>query len=353
MVTVSVIVPVYNVEKYLHRCVDSILAQTFTDFELILVDDGSPDHCGAICDEYARKDARVRVIHQKNAGVSAARNRGIREAAGEFVGFVDADDWILPEMYENMILDALSNQADIVMCDAMTVYSDGKEEIDTITQLPANTVLDHDSLKPGIMLEFAGAVWRCLYRSRLLKEKRVVFPTGLKLSEDRVFNIYAMGYARRIIYLKTEYYMRFVNTESAVNSFHKDYFQVAKLAKEHTRRAIELAWENKEEYQIAYLQQYVQAAIQAVDNLKHENSIYPWPMRIKKVKEICADLELRNAILTYGYGGIKGKWIAENRAVLLSLRNDKWYWLVLHARSIYIEYGLVGLLKKSARKIIK
>lgn len=94
---ISVIVPVYKVEPYLRRCVDSILAQTYTDFELILVDDGSPDSCGAICDEYAGKDSRVRVIHQENGGLSAARNAGIDLARGEYLTFVDSDDWVHSE----------------------------------------------------------------------------------------------------------------------------------------------------------------------------------------------------------------------------------------------------------------
>ena len=103
MPTISVIVPVYKVEPYLRRCVDSILAQTYTDFELILVDDGSPDNCGAICDEYAEKDSRVRVIHQENRGVSAARNLGVREALGKYIAFVDSDDAIHPQMYELLV----------------------------------------------------------------------------------------------------------------------------------------------------------------------------------------------------------------------------------------------------------
>ncbi len=92
--TVSVIVPVYRAEEYLNRCVDSILAQTFTDFEVILVDDGSPDHCGEICDDYARRDPRVRVFHKENGGVSSARNMGLNHARGEWIAFVDADDWV-------------------------------------------------------------------------------------------------------------------------------------------------------------------------------------------------------------------------------------------------------------------
>ena len=98
MPVISVIVPVYNVEKYLHRCVDSILAQTFTDFELILVDDGSPDNCGKICDEYAEKDSRIHVIHKVNGGLSDARNAGLdwafANSNSEWVTFIDSDDWV-------------------------------------------------------------------------------------------------------------------------------------------------------------------------------------------------------------------------------------------------------------------
>ena len=100
----SVIVPVYNVERYLGRCVDSILAQTYKTLEIILVDDGATDRSGVICDEYAAKDSRIRVIHKKNGGLSSARNAGIDAASGEYLAFVDSDDWIEPEMYETMLV---------------------------------------------------------------------------------------------------------------------------------------------------------------------------------------------------------------------------------------------------------
>ncbi len=116
MPELSIIVPVYKVEKYLPKCIDSILAQTFRDFELILIDDGSPDNCGAICDEYAARDSRIKVIHQANAGVSAARNAGLDIASGTYLGFVDSDDWIEPEMYETMIATEKEKQVDVVVC---------------------------------------------------------------------------------------------------------------------------------------------------------------------------------------------------------------------------------------------
>ena len=100
---ISIIVPVYKVEKYLKRCIDSILSQTYTDFELILVDDGSPDNCGAICDEYAQKDGRIIVIHKENGGLSSARNAGLDVAIGDYIGFVDSDDMIGSHYYEALL----------------------------------------------------------------------------------------------------------------------------------------------------------------------------------------------------------------------------------------------------------
>lgn len=113
---VSIIVPVYKVEKFLPKCIESVLNQTYTDFELILVDDGSPDKSPEICDKYAELDKRVVVIHQKNAGVSAARNAGLENAKGEYIGFVDPDDWIAPKMYEQMIFAMEGSNADLAIC---------------------------------------------------------------------------------------------------------------------------------------------------------------------------------------------------------------------------------------------
>ena len=122
----SVIVPVYKVEKYIHNCVDSILNQTFSDFEVILVDDGSPDRCGEICDSYASLDKRIKVIHQSNGGLSAARNKGIEIARGEIIGFVDSDDEISADMYEKMLQYLDDNQLDIVCADTYSVKNEKK-----------------------------------------------------------------------------------------------------------------------------------------------------------------------------------------------------------------------------------
>ncbi len=116
---ISIIIPVYNVEKYLRECLDSVLAQTYKNLEVILIDDGSPDSCGKICDEYAAKDNRIKVIHQTNQGVSAARNVGLDAARGEYIGFVDSDDYIQPDMYEYLYQLISKDNADIAMCNVI------------------------------------------------------------------------------------------------------------------------------------------------------------------------------------------------------------------------------------------
>src|ERR1035437_5330472 len=113
---ISIIVPIYNIERYLSKCIDSILVQTFINFELILVNDGSTDNCGKIINEYAQKDSRIVVIHKKNGGVSSARNAGLDLAQGEYIGWVDADDYIATDMYETLYHLAIDYNADISEC---------------------------------------------------------------------------------------------------------------------------------------------------------------------------------------------------------------------------------------------
>ena len=126
--TISVIVPVYNVEAYLPQCVDSILHQDYPDLEVILIDDGSTDHSGEICDRYATADSRIRVIHQKNGGAAAAKNAGLRIAAGEYLSFVDSDDYLEPNVYGFMLETLLDNQADAVQFSFREVFRSRTEE---------------------------------------------------------------------------------------------------------------------------------------------------------------------------------------------------------------------------------
>lgn len=184
---ISVIVPVYRVEKYLPACIDSILNQTFTDFELILVDDGSPDRCPEICDETAKRDARVRVIHQANAGLSAARNAGIEAAHGAWLSFVDSDDYIAPQFYEKLYQTAQRTDADCVMCSVQNVDESGKP-IDSALMRVADEVktgrevlrkIGRDDVTPYL------TAWNKLYRRKLFNTLR--YPAGRQNEDVFVF----------------------------------------------------------------------------------------------------------------------------------------------------------------------
>ena len=185
MPELSIIVPVYKVEKYLPRCIDSILAQTFGDFELILIDDGSPDGCGRICDEYARKDKRIVVIHQKNMGVSAARNAGLDIARGRYIGFVDSDDWIEPQMYEVMMDAIRENGADMAVCGVRYADEDGKF---TRADMLSEGVYSRDGLLEDVFAMpnrlGGGCCNKVLDASKIAS---VRFKVGMTIAEDALY----------------------------------------------------------------------------------------------------------------------------------------------------------------------
>ncbi len=187
MPQISVIVPVYKVEPYLHQCVNSVLAQTFTDFELILVDDGSPDNCGAICDEYAEKDSRVRVIHKENGGVSSARNAGLDAAAGNYICFVDSDDTIAPVFLETAYDRVMKDSLDLYMTGIARVNQKG--ELQKRYQLP-DAIFCKEKLHPDVfvdLLRYCYTSTSCskLYSRELLQNIR--FDTDMCFGEDLKF----------------------------------------------------------------------------------------------------------------------------------------------------------------------
>lgn len=181
-VLISVIVPVYNVEEYLPRCVDSILAQSYRNLEVILVDDGTKDASDKICDAYAEKDPRVRVIHKENGGLSSARNAGIAIARGEYLGFVDSDDWIEPQMYETMLSLALQHKVKLVCAGRYDVNSTtGEKKIGLCP--PREEVITGEELVRRIFTwqNIDSAAWDKLYHRSLFREVR--YPLG-KIVED-------------------------------------------------------------------------------------------------------------------------------------------------------------------------
>ena len=215
MPLISVIVPVYKVEPYLHRCIDSILAQSFTDFELILVDDGSPDNCGAICDEYAEKDKRIHVIHQENGGLSAARNAGIdwafRNSDSEWIAFVDSDDWLHTQLFELLLDAATKHNTNISVCGFERTFG----EIPNISEYSlASKLWSPEEFFVDRNVN-AVVVWGKIFRKRCLQNIR--FPEG-KIHEDE-FATYKILFAeKQIAFIDAPLYFYFQNDTGIMRS---------------------------------------------------------------------------------------------------------------------------------------
>ena len=219
---VSIIVPVYKAEKYIHQCIDSLLAQTYSNIEVILVDDGSPDNCGKICDEYAAKDCRVKVIHQQNGGVSVARQTGIDHATGEYSIHADPDDWVELNMIEELVAKAVADNADMVICD---FYRESKSDRIHVCQNPGDDLSASAVLRKILSQQLHGSCWNKLVnRSRI--EGIGFTPEDLCILEDELYNIRILARKIKVSYLpKALYHYRIDNEDSLCNTISDKSFK--------------------------------------------------------------------------------------------------------------------------------
>lgn len=213
----SVIVPVYKTEPYLRKCLDSVVNQTYSRLEIILVDDGSPDNSGAICDEYAAQDSRIRVIHQKNGGLSAARNVGIQEAGGEFVALLDSDDYLDTDMYRQMMEKATQEAADIVICDFYSV----KETGNVYEGLALSTAVQTEEIRKLVLMDkISSYVWNKIYHKKMFEGIQFKEVRGY---EDLMASPEIFRRAQKITYLpKPFYYYNCLNVNSISAVYNQD-----------------------------------------------------------------------------------------------------------------------------------
>lgn len=216
---VSIIVPVYNVKKYLPKCVDSLVNQSFKDIEIILVDDGSTDGSGDVCDQYTVIDKRVKVIHQENSGQGSARNRGLDIAKGEWIGFVDADDWLDEDYYEKMVTSAKENDADMACCDRRVFDEDDKMiyEVD-IVEGDKYSIGDKEEYFYKYFFKYTPSSCNKLYKSEILKEIRFKSVTEVG-SEDALFNYEILFQLNKIVEVKGVFYNSLERKNSTARSY--------------------------------------------------------------------------------------------------------------------------------------
>lgn len=218
---ISIIVPVYNVSAYLHRCVDSILAQTYNNLEIILVNDGSTDNSGIICDNYALIDPRIKVIHKENGGLSSARNAGVEIAKGKYLGFVDSDDWIMPDMYEHLYLMLMQYQSDISIsaCVRCKSTQEGANLVSNPKSFSMTVYSQEEYIKKFMKIDSQTIeyyAWNKLYKKELLTKEQ--YPVG-KTAEDVLGTYKAVLKANKIVQSDKITYFYYTNPQSITSSF--------------------------------------------------------------------------------------------------------------------------------------
>ena len=249
---ISIIVPIYKVEQYLDCCVESIINQTYRNLEIILVDDGSPDNCPSMCDAWKVKDTRIRVIHKENGGLSDARNAGMKVATGEYIGFVDSDDWIAPEMYERLMEALFKDSSDIAACTVKIVWeSKKKEELLTVKE---NIILNKIQAQEALLIEskLKQPVWYKLYKKSTIKG--IHFEKG-KQHEDVFWSYQVIGRAKKVSVIDyAGYYYRQRNDSimgngytikslDAMEAYCKRYEYIREKFPELERTALCAIWE--------------------------------------------------------------------------------------------------------------
>lgn len=248
---ISIIIPVYNVEKCLRRCIESVINQTYSNIEIILVDDGSTDACPEICDEYEKTDDRIKVVHKSNGGLSDARNVGIDIAQGKYIGFVDSDDYIHPNMYEQLLCALVESESDISVCDVEKVY--GLEyEIKDIKKINKKIYSKRNAVANLYDADlYLRSVIACgkLYKKELFQNIR--YPVG-KVHEDE-FTTYKVFYgSKKVIYIDCKYYYYYQRSDSITGSKN---FENALIALDAYKEMVDF-YTQKKEYYLLQLAEY-------------------------------------------------------------------------------------------------
>lgn len=286
---VSVIVPAFNREKTIKRCLESILGQSYRRLELIVIDDGSRDRTGAICDSYERKDSRVKAFHNTNSGVSYSRNYGMKQAAGDYVLFVDSDDYINQSYIKNLVEKA-ENEGLAVVVSSLMMKTDGKEERFDMNNYGADGAIIHDYYA---LQKFMGGVCGKLYRRQLIQEKHLQFHEDMTYSEDRVFNIEYYSYLEHYgIASDSTYICDYEPDQSVVHlSFEKTRKSfISEIEKIKKEKAFLLSRQIQRSDEV--ISDAIASALSTFCTIKGEDNTYhSFCERVKKVREAAGSIE--------------------------------------------------------------
>ncbi|WP_391116740.1 glycosyltransferase [Psychrobacillus sp. L3] len=327
MTKVSVIVPIYNVEKYLRRSIESIQTQTLKDIQIILVNDGSTDNSLSICKEYQEKDNRIELIDKPNGGVSSARNAGLEVAKGEYIGFVDPDDWIDHNMYENLYQQIIEDDADVCMCNyivenngkSLSNLLDLKQKIlegqDIVDQIITN-MIGSSNLNSGSKT-IMGSACRLLIKRDFIDQYHFRFKAGISLMEDLIFCVQVLLKSKRVSFNRGVYYHYIININSAVTSYNYNVINIEKKV----YQALDEIFKKERVYPFVEQRlkiRYVNMYTNAIANEVHRENYKNIKEKIIYIKRLCKDNKLKSILKEIDTNG----YTLRKKIVLAALKNE-------------------------------
>lgn len=330
MPQISIIVPIYKAELVLEKCVGSVLAQTFQDWELLLVDDGSPDGSGALCDGYAQRDPRVRVFHTANGGVSSARNLGMREARGTYLLFVDSDDWIEPDMCEKLLGAIETAGADSAGCAHYNIQPNGDKAVEPAAMLAG--VYGKDEFRTGIVDRLLGQrlgqpgqvlngfIWRFLFSRSIIAQNDIRF-AGAYL-EDELFLMEYFCLAEKLVMVEEPYYYYLQNPASVTRNYLPDYMDTFRKFMAAKRSLVGRFGLEKDDPQWADSSNWAGLLI-AIGNEYAASNPATWKEKRRRVEAFTREADMAGAIR-----GLKPEGLGRNKQLVADLVRRRWFGLL-------------------------
>lgn len=341
----SIIVPIYNVENYLHKCIESILLQTFTDYEILLINDGSTDGCKEICAQYALLDNRIKIINKMNGGVSSARNIGINYSKGEYIAFVDPDDTIEPRMYEVLINSILQQEVDIVICPIRSINSINNSTSISSIWKNESCILDKNHigkyLIPSILCDKTYSLVSSvnkLYKKSLFDSLEIRFDEKMQHGEDARLNFTLLTEVNKIMYVDQPLYNYYIRErDSLTKTFREDLFD---YAQDNKNFLLDLS----RKYRLEQYEQKIRQHFTSV-SLEHMQTVVKHKLHKKRKFEILSKImngsEFKKDILVYKCPSIFYNLLK----ISCLLRNEKLFCHLVNTKYKIKKYSLKGLLK--------
>jgi glycosyltransferase involved in cell wall biosynthesis len=352
---ISIIVPIYKVEDYLLECIDSLVNQTYTNVEIILVNDGSPDNCGKICDEYALEDSRIKVFHKENGGTASARNMGLDNATGEWIAFIDADDWFEENALEQILYLIKQTDAEIICFNHFYNQNDKQWRRVSINPNPL-ICTEKGELKWLILgsifpyyctvrnkyeLAAIRGVWSKVFKRSFIEKNNLRFDSNVSIVEDAVFCLDAFMNATKIVLFDIYIIHYRVHKTSKIRTFHPDAIKINELTIQSYHKRIKQYLDTDEDYKNAFSgMAYTHFFHVLKNNILHENNTQNIFSKIKEIKKL-SQKSAWSPILRSG----NIKYLPRGKKELAYCIKRKWFWGVYLVGVLSIWYVRIGKLK--------